>query len=409
MSVSVTVHRGTAEIGGSCIEIRSASGQRLILDAGRPLDAPREAIDLLPKSLDLTGDATVLICHPHQDHWGLVNDLPANWEVMTGEASAKLIRITARFAQHPLDRKLSTWKSRGSFSHGVFRVSPILTDHSGFDAYMLLVEVDGRRILYSGDFRNHGRKGKLVDDAIAKPPVDVDVLIIEGTNLGTRKPTETEHDLEARFVDLARQTPRRVFVTWSGQNIDRTVTLYRAALQSGRTLAVDLYTAEVLDALREHLSAPYLGIDRLKVVLTRSLVSHYRKLGREDWLARMARIGIGAADLERGNYLAMIRRGSLHRDYLGKGVTPTAQDAYSFSMWSGYLKDQTDMLDWFQGAGSTIEHIHTSGHASPATLRAFAASVSAKAVIPVHGGNWDTEQDGFKGIVRLRDAELLAI
>lgn len=406
MTGSITVHRGTAEIGGSCIEIRSSSGQRLILDAGRPLDAPRDATGLLPGSLDLTGDATVLICHPHQDHWGLINELPAGWEVMTGIASAKLITITARFAQHPLDRELSTWNSRRSFQRGAFRVTPYLTDHSGFDAYMLLIEVDGRRILYSGDFRNHGRKGKLVDRMIATPPENIDALIIEGTNLGTGKPTASEDELEAKFVGLAKRTRGRVFVTWSGQNIDRTVTLYRAALESGRSLVVDLYTAEVMEALREHLSAPYLGIDGLKVVLTRSLVSHYRKLGREDWLASMARIGIGAADLERDNYIAMIRRGSLHRDYLAKGVTPTADDAYSFSMWSGYLRDQTEMLEWFGNAGSTIEHIHTSGHASPMTLRAFAAAISAKAVIPVHGDNWDTQQDGFGAIVRLRDAEV---
>lgn len=70
---------------------------------------------------------------------------------------------------------------------------------------------------------------------IAAPPRDVDVLIIEGTNLGTSEPTETEDELEAKFVRLARRTPGRVFGTWSGQNIDRTVTLYRTALQLGRT------------------------------------------------------------------------------------------------------------------------------------------------------------------------------
>ena len=87
MSVSVTVHRGTAEIGGSCIEIRSAAGQRLILDAGKPLDAPQDATDLLPPSLDRSTDATVLICHPHQDHWGLINELPLSWPVMTGQSA----------------------------------------------------------------------------------------------------------------------------------------------------------------------------------------------------------------------------------------------------------------------------------------------------------------------------------
>lgn len=408
--VSIIVHRGTSEIGGSCIEIVSATGERLILDVGRPLAADRDAVGLLPKSLDLSGRATVLICHPHQDHWGLVNDVPPNWEVMTGVASSKLILISARFARAPITREISTWRSsRGSFTRGAFRITPRLTDHSGFDAYMLLVEVDGRRLLYSGDFRNHGRKGKLVDGTIANPPRDIDVLIIEGTNLGTDKPTMTEYDLEHRFVDLARRMPGRLFVTWSAQNVDRTVTLYRAALRAKRTLVVDLYTAEVLQALQGHLSAPFLGIEKLKVILTRSLASHYRKVGKDDWLSEMARIGMSAAALEQQSSIVMIRSGSLLRDYVAKGVAPTKDDGFSFSMWSGYLKDQSDLLSWFGSAGSTIEHIHTSGHASPEMLRRFAAAVAAKQVVPVHGANWDTEQAGFAGLVRLNDGEQLRL
>ncbi len=39
-SVHLTVHRATHEIGGNCIEINAADGHRIILDVGRPLDAP---------------------------------------------------------------------------------------------------------------------------------------------------------------------------------------------------------------------------------------------------------------------------------------------------------------------------------------------------------------------------------
>ena len=78
MTLTVTVHRGTAQIGGTCIEIVHPAGQRLVLDAGRPLDAPDGKTGLLPDSLDLSGLATVLICHSHQDHWGLINDLPGH-------------------------------------------------------------------------------------------------------------------------------------------------------------------------------------------------------------------------------------------------------------------------------------------------------------------------------------------
>jgi ribonuclease J len=40
-----------------------------------------------------------------------------------------------------------TWDSRsGPFAVGPFTVTPILTDHSAFDAYMLLVEGAGKRL-----------------------------------------------------------------------------------------------------------------------------------------------------------------------------------------------------------------------------------------------------------------------
>ena len=33
----VRIHRGTAEIGGNCIEIAADDGSRIVLDLGRPL------------------------------------------------------------------------------------------------------------------------------------------------------------------------------------------------------------------------------------------------------------------------------------------------------------------------------------------------------------------------------------
>jgi ribonuclease J len=413
LNLTLTVHRGTRQIGGSCIELVHPQGDRIILDAGRPLDAPEGATGLLPASLDRTRPATVLISHPHQDHWGLVNELPASWPIWTGSNSAKLIAVVGDLTRHPLTRTFETWNSRsGPFTVGPFTVTPILTDHSAFDAYMLLIEGAGKRVLYTGDFRRHGRKSVLVDRIMAKPPADIDVLLSEGTNLGADKPLKTEKQLELDFIELFKRTKGRVFVSWSGQNIDRTVTIYRAAKRTGRTLAIDLYTADVLDRISKRNRLPRPGFPNLKVVVTRRLASNYRSQGRADFIERIAHAGhgISAKRLKGGRHIIMLR-GTLIDDYQRAGVVPTAEDAYNYSMWRGYLSDphQSAALEWCRAAGAEIAYIHTSGHASPADLRAFAAAVRPKMMVPVHGLKWDEESHGFGAVRRLADGEMMII
>ena len=63
---------------------------------------------------------------------------------------------------------------------GDITVTPFRCDHSAYDAYMYLAEADGEKVLYTGDFRSHGRQDfeKLLQ-ALPK----VDTLITEGTSL----------------------------------------------------------------------------------------------------------------------------------------------------------------------------------------------------------------------------------
>ncbi len=406
--LTLTVHRATDQIGGNCIELATGDG-RVLLDVGRPLDAPKEATDLLPKSLNIERPVDgVLISHPHQDHYGLLDELPPAWPIYSGASAGKLMHLTASIFGTAPDRDYRHWSGSDPIDVGPFRVTPYLTDHSAFDAYMLLIEAAGKRVLYSGDFRNHGRKASLVERLMAAPPPDVDVLLMEGTNLGSDKPTKSEGDLEADFVALFRETRGRVFTCWSAQNIDRTVTLYRAALKTGRTLVIDLYTAEVLELLADAGKLPRAGWNNIRVVITRSFARLYEMKGRKAFVERMAAHGMSASALNQnpGNWVVMIRP-SLIRDFESKGVRPSPDDAWSYSQWRGYL-DQPDgvrLREWFEGGASKAAHLHTSGHASTADLKAFAAAVAPKALVPIHGVAWDDDRSGFENVVRLRDGE----
>ena len=134
--------------------------------------------------------------------------------------------------------------------------------------------------------------------------------------------------------------------------------------------------------------------------------------GREDFVGRMARHGISAARLaETANKWVVMIRPSLIRDLTSKGVIPISEDAWSYSQWLGYLKqpDGIALKSWFDGAGAKAAHLHTSGHASIADLKAFAAAMKPKVLIPIHGIAWDRQSDGFSNITRLRDGEPLLI
>lgn len=409
--VTVTIHRAAHEIGGNCIEI-AAKGERILLDAGRPLDASEdEASGLVPSTLDMNQPVTgVLLSHPHQDHYGLLDELPASWPVYCGKAAESLIRLTSGIFEKTPSQQFRNWESNVPFELGPFRITPFLTDHSAFDAYMLLIEVDGCRLLYSGDFRIHGRKSVLVTRMMASPPPAIDALIMEGTNLGSNKPCSSEDELEQRYIDLFKSTAGRVFVAWSAQNVDRTVTLFKACAKKGvgRTLVVDLYTAEVMEMLAQFGRLPHPDWGHIKVVVTRGLARMYEKTGREEFVKRMLPYGISAKALaENPSKWVVMTRKSLIRDYEKSGVVPTPADAWSWSLWRGYLDEGDGVMlrEWFESRGCPACHIHTSGHASPADLREFASCINPKLLIPVHGVAWDDERAGFSNILRLADGE----
>ena len=146
--MEVVIHRGTREIGGSCVQVTSG-GQSILLDAGQPLGVTSSPIDL--SMLDFSD---VLISHPHKDHYGMIEGIERNKTVHVGELGRKLIDAGRIFmGQSVLDNSFSYYENRKPFSIGPFIVTPYLMDHSSVDAFGFLIEAEGKKIYYSGDFR----------------------------------------------------------------------------------------------------------------------------------------------------------------------------------------------------------------------------------------------------------------
>ena len=413
--MKIRIHRGTKEIGGTCIEIE-AQGKRIALDVGLPLDAPDDTDAherLLPRVPGFREpDETllgVLISHPHMDHHGLARYVRSEVPVYIGESAHNVMKAASAYVPNGnafADPRFIS--NRTPVEIGPFRVTPYLVDHSAFDAYSLLVEADGKRVFYSGDFRGHGRKGKLFEAMVARPPRAIDVLLMEGTTIGrtgTDEGFDTESDLEWEFVRAFKETKGLHFVWTSSQNIDRLVTIFRAAKRTGRVLLIDLYTAVVLEATGRD-TIPQASWDEVKLYTPHRQRVFIKKKGlfpdldrhRPDRIFPEALPGLA-------NRAVMLFRPMAMSDHGVQAVLDGA--GFTYSMWEGYLRQESSLqvLKWLEQHGIPRRTIHTSGHASVADLKRFAVAVAPRVLVPIHSFETGRFGEFFDNVVQREDGE----
>ena len=400
------IHRGAHEVGGSCVEVESG-GQRIVLDLGRPLDAGRDEDVPLP---DITGLARtdpcllgVFISHAHADHWGLAGQLDLSVPVFAGAATARILSEAA-FWTSGIDLPLA-----GELAHrhpidlGPFRITPFLNDHSAYDAYSLLVEADGRALFYTGDFRGHGRKAGIFEELLRKPPRPIDALVMEGTNLRSEPEhagSSSENDVELECAKLFRETAGLGMVSFSAQNIDRLVTVYRAALRADRDLVIDLYTASIAVATGNP-TIPHPGDDwphikvyvplwqRVKVkdakAFQRTEAVRAHRLFEEELAANPSRYVV---KMDRDILNALVRTGALNGAHA------------VWSLWEGYLAEPSGerLACLLEQQGVPLSVAHTSGHACVADLQRLASALRPGRIVPIHTENSDRFPDLFEGV-----------
>jgi ribonuclease J len=281
-------------------------------------------------------------------------------------------------------------------------------DHSAYDSYAFLIEADGDRVFYSGDFRAHGRKGRLFTAMVEHPPENLKVLLMEGSSLGRLDlgtTFETESDLEERLAAEFRATAGLALVYASSQNIDRMVTVFRAAKKTGRRLVLDLYTALMLEATGNenipHSSWPQVALyvpQRQRVQIKQNQL--FALLDRH----KAHRIYEQELAAKAAESVLMFR--PLHRKDLERaGALQGARMFYS--MWDGYLKEASEarIRDWADSHQIPFLQLHTSGHAGPADLQRFANALNPKVLAPIHSFQPERYQEFFPRVVLWPDGE----
>jgi ribonuclease J len=394
--VTITIHRGTHQIGGCVTEIRTAAA-RVFIDFGADLNDDNP---VPPPQLDgLTcGDGSqsaLFFTHYHGDHIGRLSDVLPDVPVYMGETakslhlnlSERIRRDTARI------REIHTFKPLGKVMVGDITVTPLLTDHSAFDAYMFVIDAGGKRILHTGDFRTHGPKGKGVLPALRRYAAGTDVIISEGTTLARGgEPPMTEFELKQKARELLREN-KFTFVLCASTNIDRIAEFCHASREAGRLFVCDNYQKSQLEIVQEAHKSKSSFYDFGQVYAVEQLDKLPEKL--ESYMT------------DRG-FCMLVRAGEKFRPYLARYAK---SGTIVYSMWNGYLHGASakkELVEFLAPYRYTT--LHTSGHAAVEDLSAVYKCVNPKiGLIPIHtdapklfGGILPHEK-----IIALRDGEIL--
>ncbi len=390
--MQIIIHRGTHQIGGCATEIRNGS-TRILIDFGAEL--PDADGNVSPDTLKIDGlnygkadfDG-VFLTHYHGDHMGLISFVPESIPVFMGSTAVKI--LTA-FSNRTQDKyKCTPDRIRPLYALkpimiGNMKVTPIPADHSAYDAFMYLVETEGKRILHTGDFRLHGFRGKATSKLIHRYASDIDVLIIEGTLLSRNNHNIMSESELQKEISNEILSHKYVFALCASTNIDRLASFYNAT-PYGRYFVCDKYQKEILDSIAANSKSQWYQFGKT--------LTYGKNL-----------------ELEKRGFVMPVRANNKFKEIMSQ-----YPDSFLiYSIWKGYLDGRSHALSEFIAPfkkSGNIRYLHSSGHVTATDTQAFCNLVNPKiGVIPIHTENGNNfEKLNLKcPMLRLNDGEVFSL
>ena len=390
--MKIRIHRGANQIGGCITEIQSAAGTRILVDLGHNLPGESEKEDKFDDPANLSalidGISGIIYTHNHGDHLGFFHQIPEAIPQYIGQMSRDVVLNILDESLNKADRSnrkslieeikykasrlkaFRTYISGQEFAVGDIKITPYFVSHSAADSHLLLIECDGKRVVHTGDLREHGFLGKGLEKILRKYLTDVDVLVTEGTMLSRGdEHIKSESETQSMMENLMTQY-RNVFVLCSSTNFDRLAGLHKAnARFKGRPFVCDVYQNRQFKTLTSYsgtYSDLYVVDDAVEMSLRK--VNLHKKM------------------IDKG-FTMVVRDNPTFRKWIGylKLLLNPAETVLVYSQYKGYLNDQPKLQEFVKMFECNVEYVHTSGHATRKTLAKICTIVNPKsAIVPIH-------------------------
>ena len=364
--MNIIIHRGTHQIGGSAIEI-STKSTRIILDFGNELSLDEKYI---PTNLEIEGITKgipdcdgIVISHYHMDHLGQLTSALPEIPLYMGELSKEIAIISVEYQDKDLYLRLlgaNTFRGGEAFTIGNIHIRPLVIDHSAADSYMFVIEAEGKRVLYTGDFRMHGLRHHILEKLVNTYIGEVDVLITEGTSLSRDADECISEAAVLEDISSYIQDGKYVFVMCSSTNIDRIMGIWQN-MPTDKVLICDAYQKKILDTVINNVyyeSSLYRRHDSPLVLNKGPYPKYYMDHG----------------------FVSLVRGTEYFISHIKE--FPKDDVRIIYSMWTGYIEENLLLKNLLNTYPSYI--CHASGHVSEDDLVQLIELVDPDIVIPVH-------------------------
>lgn len=297
-------------------------------------------------------------------------------------------------------------KSEWRVGDAQFRSFPV--DHSIFGATAYAFETSAGWVIYSGDFRRHGKRASLTESFIEEAlKLSPEVLIIEGTNIGEDRSASEDEVHQNCLKKVAAAGGRLIVVDFGARNIDRLLTFLEIAKECNRKLIILAKDAFLLQAMRrvDEMIPDVLGDNNLSLF-------EELKAKLEAWEDKFVR------QIYKNKYISAAEIGKNPGDYVLAfsfwdlkhliDVNPQGGGIYIYSTSEAFTEEQEvdvwRLSNWlarfnlipvgFQMPTRSrvnepckpefVPGFHASGHISGDELVEVIRTIKPKTVIPVH-------------------------
>ena len=419
---ALTFYGGVNEIGGNKILLKDKD-TKVLLDFGMsyaikrryyspPLLSPKsekslQELGLLPNIKGVyefdknpPDINAILISHGHMDHSAYLSFIKREIPVHCGETTEIILQALGETRKTDLEFNVDgidfkSFRTGKIVNIGRLQVEPIHVDHSVPGAYGFIIHTSAGAIVYTGDFRFHGRKPEMTNDFVEKAKETEPVAVItEATNMISAT-ISSESEVERKLNQIVENTEGIVLAEFAPTDIDRLNSFYRVAKKNSRHLAVSPKQAYLMEALRrdKRLNIPR-PEDENMLIFRKSKKTAEGKERLRSWekqlLERYQGKVVNSEQVSKQQCKIILTLSFYDLEQLVE-IQPKPGSCYISSSSEPFNEemeiDYEKLVNWLRHYGLPQYHIHVSGHIMPHQLKAILEEINTKTIFPVHTEN----------------------